>query len=78
MMAEAGLVPWADTGMMHTLRCASPLARWNCRIVISPAYSPLAPLLGCSDTASKPVISASCADRSCRCPHATVRCGERS
>ena len=65
MMAEAGLVPWAETGMMHTLRCLSPLAWWKARMVMRPAYSPLAPLLGCSDTASKPVISASCVDRSC-------------
>jgi hypothetical protein len=26
MTADAGLVPWADTGMMHTLRCLSPRA----------------------------------------------------
>jgi len=31
---------------------------------IRPAYSPLAPELGCSDMASKPVIEHSCADRS--------------
>ena len=28
MTAEAGLVPWADTGMMHTLRCWSPRLWW--------------------------------------------------
>ena len=66
MMAEAGLVPCADTGMMHTLRCLSPFARWYWRMVMSPAYSPLAPLLGCRETASNPVISASWCARSCR------------
>jgi len=25
--ADAALVPWADEGMRHTVRCASPLAR---------------------------------------------------
>ena len=65
MTADAGLVPCAETGMMHTLRCSSPRDLWYCRMVMRPAYSPLAPLLGCSDTASKPVISASCAARSC-------------
>src|SRR2546423_1348212 len=26
MLAEAGLVPWAEEGMRHTLRCGSPRA----------------------------------------------------
>jgi hypothetical protein len=57
--AEAGLVPCADTGMRHTLRWPSPRACRYARMAISPAYSPAAPLLGCTDTAAKPVIVAS-------------------
>lgn len=34
-------------------------------MAMRPAYSPEAPLLGCSDTASNPVISDSCAAKSC-------------
>ena len=26
MLAEAGLVPWAEAGIRHTLRCGSPRA----------------------------------------------------
>jgi hypothetical protein len=33
-------------------------------MAMRPAYSPLAPLLGCSDMASKPVMEQSCSDRS--------------
>ena len=46
MTAEAGLVPWADTGMMHTLRWWSPRDWWYARMAIRPAYSPLAPVWG--------------------------------
>ena len=66
MTADAGLVPCAEVGMMHTLRCESPRDWWYARMAIRPAYSPLAPELGCSDTLSKPVISVSCPARSCR------------
>src|SRR5438477_177520 len=59
MTADAGLVPCADCGIRHTVRWPSPRARWYARIASSPAYSPCAPELGCSDTAAKPVISAS-------------------
>ena len=31
MTALAGLVPWADTGMMHTSRWPWPLALWGFR-----------------------------------------------
>ena len=58
--ALAGLVPCADCGMRQTSRCASPRARWYARITSRPAYSPCEPAFGCSDTAAKPVISASC------------------
>ena len=51
------------TGMMHTFLCESPLALWKALIAMSPAYSPEAPELGWRDTASKPVISASCVAR---------------
>merc|ERR1719188_2194421 len=40
---------------MHTLRWPSPFASRNLRITRSPAYSPEAPLVGCSEQASKPV-----------------------
>ena len=38
---------------------ASPRDAWKRRIASSPAYSPWLPALGCSETPSKPVISAS-------------------
>mmetsp|Transcript_15918 Transcript_15918/g.38751 ORF Transcript_15918/g.38751 Transcript_15918/m.38751 type:complete len:244 (+) Transcript_15918:1125-1856(+) len=60
MAAEAGLVPCADTGMMHTSRWWSPRLWWYARMAMRPAYSPAAPELGCSDMASNPVISHSC------------------
>src|SRR5205823_10202779 len=59
MTALAGFVPCADVGMRHTLRCASPREAWYSRIASKPANSPCDPALGCSDTAAKPVISAS-------------------
>merc|ERR1719213_55246 len=37
MTADAGFVPWADTGMRQTLRWPSPMDCWNAR---RPAYSP--------------------------------------
>ncbi len=49
--AEAGLVPWADVGMRQTVRWSSPRLRWYARIVSRPVYSPIAPELGCSETA---------------------------
>mmetsp|Transcript_20572 Transcript_20572/g.55435 ORF Transcript_20572/g.55435 Transcript_20572/m.55435 type:complete len:246 (+) Transcript_20572:1016-1753(+) len=57
MTAEAGLVPWADTGMMHTSLWPSPLATWKARMARRPEYSPMAPELGWRDTESKPVTS---------------------
>merc|ERR1719486_1453933 len=54
--AEAGFVPWADTGMRQTFRWPSPMDCWYARIARRPAYSPEAPLLGWTETASKPVI----------------------
>ncbi len=62
--ALAGFVPWAETGMRHTSRWASPRLRWYARTVSSPAYSPWAPELGWSETAEKPVTSASQRSRS--------------
>ena len=55
--ALAGFVPCAEAGMRQTLRWWSPRDLWYARMAISPVYSPEAPELGCSDTASKPVIS---------------------
>ncbi len=68
--ALAALVPCALSGIRHTSRWASPRLRWYARMVSSPAYSPCEPALGCSDTALKPVISASHASRSAK--HARV------
>ena len=59
MTALAGLVPWADCGIKHTVRCASFRDACQARITSSPVYSPCEPALGWSDTAWKPVISAS-------------------
>ena len=64
IIALAGLVPCADDGMMQMLRWPSPRALCQARIVSSPAYSPWLPALGCSEMASKPVISASQASSS--------------
>ena len=64
MAALAGLVPCAEAGMRHTLRWWSPRDAWYARMAIRPVYSPAAPELGCSDTASKPVISHSISDSS--------------
>ncbi|MDP3463780.1 MAG: hypothetical protein Q8S18_13390 [Bacteroidales bacterium] len=41
--ALAGLVPWADEGIRHRLRCDWPMLIRYSRITRSPAYSPLAP-----------------------------------
>ena len=41
MAAEAGFVPCAEIGMMHTSRLASPRLRWYSRMASSPAYSPV-------------------------------------
>ena len=59
--ALAGLVPCAETGMRQTSRWPSPRLSWYRRMASRPAYSPCEPALGCSDTAAKPVISASAA-----------------
>ena len=57
--ALAGLVPWADCGIRQVVRSLSPREWWNARMTSRPAYSPCEPALGCSETAAKPVISAS-------------------
>ncbi|MCY1422706.1 hypothetical protein D9M71_383990 [compost metagenome] len=57
MIAEAGLVPWAEDGIRQMLRCVSPRLSWNLRIASRPAYSPWAPEFGCMQMASKPVIA---------------------
>jgi len=61
--AEAGLVPCADCGIRQMVRCPCPRARWYARITRSPAYSPCEPAFGCSETAAKPVTSASARSR---------------
>jgi len=47
-------LPCADDGIRHTFRCGSPRAarRDRPRTANSPAYSPCAPELGCSEIAS--------------------------
>ena len=57
--AEAGFVPCADVGIKHTSRSLPPFAWWKARMTSMPANSPCAPEFGCSETAAKPVISAS-------------------
>ena len=57
--ALAGLVPWAEVGIRHVVRCPSPRERWYARITSSPVNSPCDPALGCSETCGRPVISAS-------------------
>ncbi len=64
MTADAGLVPWADVGMMQIFLLPSPLDLWKPLMAISPAYSPAAPELGCRETESKPVMTANCCARS--------------
>ena len=54
---EAGLVPWAESGMSTSMRSASPLARWKARMASMPRNSPWAPAAGCRLQAAKPVIS---------------------
>jgi len=69
--ALAGFVPWAEAGMRHTFRSWSPRLSCHFRMTSRPAYSPWLPALGCSDTAAKPVISASIRSssrKSCRYP----------
>merc|ERR1719502_1938299 len=56
MTADAGFVPCALTGMRQMLRWPSPMDCWYARIARRPAYSPDAPELGWTETASKPVI----------------------
>ena len=63
MAADAGLVPWAETGIKHTSRSPSPCAAWKARMARNPVYSPDAPEFGCSDMPGKPVISQSMSSR---------------
>ena len=57
MAAEAGLVPWAESGTIILVRARSFRDRWYARISISPVYSPWAPAAGWKVMASMPVIS---------------------
>lgn len=57
--ADAALVPCALDGIRQTSRWDSPRLAWKAWIASRPAYSPCEPALGCSDTASYPVIPAS-------------------
>ena len=57
--AEAGLVPWAEVGIRHTVRWSSPRLLWYARIESIPAYSPWLPALGGREIFAKPVISSS-------------------
>ena len=59
--ADAGLVPWAETGMRHTSGASSRGSVVGADERIT-AYSP-EPALGCRDMASKPVISHECLSR---------------
>ena len=57
MWAEAGLVPWAESGTSSTRRACSPRL-WNqARNSFSPANSPCAPAKGCSVPAFIPVMA---------------------
>ena len=63
-VAEAGLVPWAESGTMTFVLFVSPRLSCHALIIISPVCSPWAPAAGWRVTASMPVISASMALRS--------------
>ena len=56
--AEAGLVPWAVSGMRILCRWL-PRWRWQAWKMSMPVSSPWAPAAGCRLTASRPVILAS-------------------
>ena len=55
--ADAGLVPWADDGIIQIfLFVWFKLLKYE-RITMRPAYSPWAPELGCKEVPLNPVIS---------------------
>ena len=64
-VTEAGLVPWAESGMT-TLCRVSPLAPCQARMSRRPVSSPAAPAAGCKVAAAIPVISHSAASSSTR------------
>ena len=57
MAAEAGLVPWALSGIATVVRSLSSLARWWARIMSIPPNSPCAPARVDNPTSGRPVIS---------------------
>ena len=63
--AEAGLVPWALSGIRTFVRF-SPLSRKKAAATSRAASSPWAPAAGCRLTACSPAISASISCSSCR------------
>ena len=56
--AEAGLVPWAESGTSTLRRCVSPFSRKYFAATNSAVNSPCAPAAGCKLTAGSPEISA--------------------
>ena len=58
MAADAGLVPWALSGMATVVRWVSPRSSSAARIISMPQNSPWAPARGDRPTALVPVISA--------------------
>ena len=64
-VTDAGLVPWAESGMI-TLCRVCPLASNQARMSSSPVSSPAAPAAGCRVAAAMPVISHSAASSSTR------------
>src|SRR5207249_2304401 len=64
-VTDAGLVPWAESGMITRRRVApSPRSAWNARMSNSPVSSPAAPAGGCNVAACMPVIAQSVSDSS--------------
>ena len=55
--AEAGFVPWAESGINATVFSFIPLIFWYSLAINNPAYSPWAPARGANDTPGNPVIS---------------------
>ncbi len=57
--ADAGFVPWAESGTITSSRWPSPLSKWYALKIIKAVHSPWAPAAGCNVTSSIPVISLS-------------------
>ena len=74
MAAEAGLVPWALSGIATLVRVVSPLARWWARIINIPPNSPWAPAKVARLTAGRPVISPRNPCNLCRSSKAPWEC----